>query len=50
MATVGGLYLSHSEQLPSEGEKITINGLEITVVELDSRRIESVVVKKIAKK
>jgi CBS domain containing-hemolysin-like protein len=36
--------------LPSEGEKITINGLEITVVELDSRRIESVVVKKIAKK
>jgi putative hemolysin len=50
VATVGGLYLSHSEQLPSEGEKITINGLEITVVELDSRRIESVVVKKIAKK
>jgi len=50
VATVGGLYLSHSEQLPSEGEKITINGLEITVVELDSRRIESVIVKKIAKK
>ena len=50
VATVGGLYLSHSEQLPSEGEKITINGLEITVVELDSRRIESVVFKKIAKK
>jgi CBS domain containing-hemolysin-like protein len=50
VATVGGLYLSHSEQLPSEGEKITINGLEITVSELDSRRIESVIVKKIAKK
>ena len=50
VATVGGLYLSHSDQLPSEGENITINGLEITVVELDSRRIESVVVKKIAKK
>ncbi|MAM96216.1 MAG: hypothetical protein CMQ66_00160, partial [Gammaproteobacteria bacterium] len=50
VATVGGLFLSHSEQLPSEGEKITIDGLEVTVLEIDNRRIESVVVKKIAKK
>ena len=50
VATVGGLFLSHSEQLPSQGEKITINGLEITVMEIDNRRIESVIVKKIAKK
>ncbi len=50
VATVGGLFLSHSEQLPSQGEKITIDGLEITVVEIDNRRIESVIVKKIAKK
>ncbi len=50
IATVGGLFLSHSEQLPSEGEKIVIDGLEIVVSELDNRRIESIVVKKIAKK
>jgi putative hemolysin len=50
VATVGGLFLSHSEQLPSQGEKITIDGLEITVTEIDNRRIESVIVKKIAKK
>ena len=50
VATVGGLFLSHSEQLPSQGEKITIDGLEITVMEIDNRRIESVIVKKIAKK
>ncbi len=50
IATVGGLFLSHSEQLPAEGEKITIDGLEVTVTELDNRRIESLIVKKIAKK
>ena len=50
VATVGGLFLTHSEQLPSQGEKITLDGLEITVMEVDNRRIESVVVKKIAKK
>ena len=50
IATVGGLFLSHSEQLPAEGEKITIDGLEVTVTELDNRRIESFIVKKIAKK
>ena len=50
IATVGGLFLSHSEQLPKEGEKIIIEGLEVTVSELDNRRIESIIVKKIAKK
>jgi putative hemolysin len=50
IATVGGLFLSHSEQLPNEGEKIIIEGLEVTVSELDNRRIESIIVKKIAKK
>ena len=42
--------MSHSEQLPNEGEKITIDGLEITVLDIEGRRIDSVVVKKIAKK
>ena len=50
VATVGGLFLSHSEQLPSKGEKITIDGLEITITEMDNRRIESVTVKKISRK
>ena len=50
IATVGGLFLSHSGQLPSIGEKITLDGLEITVMEIDNRRIDTVVVKKIAKK
>ena len=50
VATVGGLFLSHSEQLPSIGEKITLDGLEITVMEIDNRRIDTVVVKKIDKK
>ena len=44
IATVGGLFLSHSEQLPSIGEKITLDGLEITVMEIDNRRIDTVVV------
>ena len=50
VATVGGLFLSHSEQLPSSGEKITIDGLEITITEMDNRRIDSVTVKKISRK
>ena len=50
VATVGGLFLSHSEQLPSRGEKITIDGLEITITEMDNRIIESVTVKKISRK
>ena len=49
VATVGGLYLSNSEKLPSVNEKITVHGLEITVLKVDNRRIDSLVVKKISK-
>ena len=49
VATVGGLYLSYSEKLPTINEKITIHGLEITVLKVDNRRIDSLVVKKISK-
>ena len=49
VATVGGLFLSHSEQLPSEGDRISIYGLELTVVEINNRRIENLTVKKVAK-
>lgn len=49
VATVGGLYLSYSEKLPSVNEKITVHGLELTVSAVDNRRIDSLVVKKISK-
>jgi CBS domain containing-hemolysin-like protein len=49
VATVGGLYLSYSEKLPTMNEKITIHGLEITVLKVDNRRIDSLIVKKISK-
>ena len=49
VATVGGLYLSYSEKLPSVNEKITVHGLELTVSAVDNRRIDSLIVKKISK-
>lgn len=49
VATVGGLFLSHSEQLPSKGDRINIHGLELTVIEVNNRRIENLTVKKVAK-
>ena len=49
VSTVGGLYLSFSEKLPTLNEKITLHGLEITVTEIDNRRIDKLVVKKISK-
>ena len=49
VSTVGGLYLSFSEKLPTINEKITLHGLEMTVTEIDNRRIDKLVVKKISK-
>jgi len=49
VSTVGGLYLSFSEKLPTLNEKITLHGLEMTVTEIDNRRIDKLVVKKISK-
>ena len=49
VATVGGLYLSHSEKLPAVNEKITVHGLELTVSAVENRRIDSLIVKKISK-
>ena len=49
VSTVGGLFLSHSEQLPSEGDRINIHGLELTVIEVNNRRIENLTVKKVSK-
>ena len=49
VSTVGGLYLSFSEKLPTLNEKITLHGLEMTVTEIDNRRIDKLFVKKISK-
>ena len=49
VATVGGLYLSYSEKLPTVNEKITVHGLELTVSAVDNRRIDALIVKKISK-
>ena len=49
VATVGGLYLSYSEKIPTFNEKITVHGLELTVSAVDNRRIDSLIVKKISK-
>ena len=49
VSTVGGLYLSLSEKLPTLNEKITLHGLEMTVTEIDNRRIDKLIVKKISK-
>ena len=49
VATVGGLYLSYSEKLPTVNEKITVHGLELTVSAVDNRRIDSLIVQKISK-
>ena len=49
VATVGGLYLSYSEKLPTVNEKITVHGLELTMSAVDNRRIDSLIVKKISK-
>ena len=49
VATVGGLYLSYSEKLPTVNEKITVHGLELTVSAVDNRRIDSLIVNKISK-
>jgi putative hemolysin len=39
--TVAGLFLSHSGHMPSAGEKVTIDGVELEVVEASARRIRS---------
>jgi putative hemolysin len=43
--TVAGLVLARLGRLPQPGERIEANGLEITVVEVDARRIRSVAVR-----
>ncbi len=46
--TVGGLVLKATGQLPKRGERITINNLIFTVLRVDSRRLYSLMVERVA--
>ena len=43
--TLGGLIFNHLERLPIEGEKIIINNIEFTIVNIKDEKIEQVFVK-----
>ena len=45
--TVAGLVLSQSGYLPKEGEKVFYLDLEFEVVDLDGRRIDKLIVKRV---
>jgi CBS domain containing-hemolysin-like protein len=42
MTTIGGVAFRHLDRLPREGDKVTIEGIVITVLEMDAHRIASV--------
>jgi magnesium and cobalt transporter len=45
--TVGGLVIHRFGRLPKRGESITIDGLKLTVLRADSRRLYTVQVERI---
>ena len=46
-STVGGLVLEKLQHVPKSGEKITWNGFEIEVADMDGARIDKLIVKRI---
>jgi len=42
MTTIGGVAFRHLDRLPKEGDKVTIEGTEIKVLEMDGHRIARV--------
>ena len=42
MTTIGGVAFRHLDRLPQEGDKVVVEGLEITVLEMDGHRIAKV--------
>ncbi len=46
-STVGGLILEKLQHVPKTGEKITWNGFEIEVADMDGARIDKLIVKKL---
>ncbi|PIZ76665.1 HlyC/CorC family transporter [Candidatus Peregrinibacteria bacterium CG_4_10_14_0_2_um_filter_38_24] len=45
--TLAGFILHHLKRVPKEGEKFVNNGFELEIIDLDGRRIDKVLVKKI---
>lgn len=45
--TLAGFIIHHLKKVPKEGEKFIYNGFEFEIVDLDERRIDKVLVKKI---
>ena len=46
--TLAGFIMQHLERLPREGEKFTVGGFEIEIIDMDRQRIDKVSVRRIA--
>jgi hypothetical protein len=46
MTTIAGIAFRHLDRLPRQGDKVTVEGFEITVLEMDAHRIARVRVAK----
>jgi putative hemolysin len=46
--TLAGFIMQHLERLPREGEKFTVSGFEIEIIDMDRQRIDKVSVRKLA--
>jgi CBS domain containing-hemolysin-like protein len=42
MTTIGGVAFRHLDRLPQEGDSVIVEGVEITVLEMDGHRIAKV--------
>jgi putative hemolysin len=40
--TLAGFIMQHLERLPREGEKFTVGGFEIEIIDMDRQRIDKV--------
>jgi putative hemolysin len=46
--TLAGFIMQHLERLPREGEKFTVGGFEIEIIDMDRQRIDKVSLRRIA--
>ena len=42
MTTIGGVAFRHLDRLPREGDRVVVEGVEITILEMDGHRIAKV--------
>ena len=45
--TLAGFIMQHLERLPREGEKFTVGGFEIDIIDMDRQRIDKVGLRRI---